>query len=76
MKLTDIDIGKETYINDIHGEPAVIRRLGDMGMVKGVAVTPVMNSVLGGIRAYSVCGGVIAVRNTDARKISVEHREK
>lgn len=51
---------------------AALRRLLDLGLVKGASVEPLLLSPSGGTRAYFLRGAVIALRPDVASKITVE----
>ena len=48
----------------------ISRRLRELGFREGCTVTCVGKSPLGGMRAYRVMGGVIALRDEDAATVS------
>ena len=47
------------------------RRLMDMGCIPGARVTMLGYAPFGGMRAYRICGAVIAIREDDARSIHI-----
>lgn len=48
------------------------RRLQDMGLAAGSSVKCLLRSPLGDPAAYDVCGAILAIRDEDARSITVE----
>ncbi|GHU53236.1 hypothetical protein AGMMS49975_10760 [Clostridia bacterium] len=66
MTLKDLEIGESAYIT---GETCPqLRRLGFRG---GTLVTALHKSFRGGLTAYSVKGGVFALRDDDAACINL-----
>ena len=51
------------------------RRLLDLGFVKGVEVTPVLESPSKGMRAYLIKGCKIGLRDVQSQSIQVEKGE-
>ncbi len=71
-RLCDIDLGCTAEITrSSHGEAAMVRRLNELGFCEDARVCCVGESPLGGMKAYLIKGAVIALRNRDARGISV-----
>lgn len=59
-----------TYINyAVNG--TLRRRLLDLGLVKGVVITPVLESPSKGLRAFDIRGSLIAIRDEDANLIDI-----
>ncbi len=52
-------------------EPALARRLEDMGLIKGTLVHCLQKNHSGGLAAYRIRGAVIALRRQDAGGIRV-----
>lgn len=69
LTLCELKIGESLTVNSVGGEPAMKRRLEDLGVVSGTRMTFVMPAPLGDPRAYRIRGAVIALRNADAKQI-------
>ena len=65
-------LGSVCTVTGIGGEEFMRRRLTDLGMAEGASVTPLFSGLGGGIRAYSLRGVVIALRDSDAGLITVD----
>lgn len=77
VKLNEIKNGERCVIEAI--SPAVHemeKRLRALGFTSGVQVEKTMNSPLGDPSAYLVRGSVIALRNSDAARITVTTEKK
>ncbi len=48
-----------------------IRRMYDLGIVHGTRITPLYKSMFGDTVAYLIKGSVIAIRKSDANRITV-----
>ena len=70
--LSDIELGEHCRVRGLSAEGAMRRRLLDIGLVEGACVRRIGESPGGGLRAYRVCGAVIAIRTGDARDVFVE----
>lgn len=49
----------------------VRRRLLDLGLVKGACIEPVFSSPFANPIAYEIRGSIVAIRNDDAKLITV-----
>lgn len=65
-------IGDTVRVVKIHGEGAVKRRIMDMGITKGVAVTVRKVAPLGDPVEVTVRGYALSIRKADAGMIQVE----
>lgn len=70
--LKDLPEGSWSYVKrlDINGK--MRRRLLDLGLVKGNRVSCMGASPLGGLRAYQICGAVVAIRDEDAVLVLID----
>lgn len=66
---------KETVCVSYIEECEMKRRLLDLGFVKGVEVTPVLDSPSKGMRAYLIKGCKIGLRDIQSKSIQVEKGE-
>ena len=69
--LDKISTGELAVVVAVDTELSLKQRLYDIGLVPGTGVKVIHQSPSGNPRAYLVRGSVIALRNCDARKISV-----
>lgn len=67
--LNKLKIGEEGLVTEASKN---IRRLKDLGLVKGARVKCVLKSPLGDPSAYDICGAVVAIRKEDASSVKVE----
>lgn len=72
MTLRDVSIGQTVTVKKITGEGPVKRRIMDMGITKGVAVTVRKVAPLGDPVEVTVRGYELSVRKADAEMIEVE----
>ena len=70
--LKDAKIGSTVKVVKLYGEGAVRRRIMDMGITKGVAVTVRKVAPLGDPIELTVRGYELSLRKEDAEKIEVE----
>lgn len=70
--LRDVRIGQTVKVVKLHGEGAVKRRIMDMGLTKGVAVTVRKLAPLGDPIEVTVRGYELSLRKADAEMIEVE----
>lgn len=69
IRLCDLADGQCASITDINNTCAIRERLRDLGFASGACVKALYGR--GGLRAYSICGAVIALRKEDARYVEV-----
>ena len=69
--LNSLRVGQSARVSHIEAEPAMRRRLLDMGLVEGTRVECVQKSPAGDPAAYLIRGAVIAIRSEDSSKILV-----
>ena len=70
--LREVPIGSTVKVVKIHGEGAVRRRIMDMGLTKGVAVTVRKVAPLGDPIQLNVRGYELSIRKADAEMVEVE----
>jgi ferrous iron transport protein A len=69
--LTALKKGEIGTVVSVLGDDAIRRRLYDIGCIKGAMVRLLGVSPLGDLRAYAICGAIIAIRAKDACGIRV-----
>lgn len=70
--LCGLKTGECAVVGEVQAEPAMHRRLLDMGLIPGTRVTCVAKSPAGDPAAYLIRGAVIALRGVDAAGVGVE----
>lgn len=63
--------GECATVAEISAQGKSFRRLLDMGCIRGARITMLGVAPLGGMRAYRICGTVIAIRECDAKNIHI-----
>lgn len=66
--------GESGYVLKILAQPAMERRLADLGLIRGTRVTCVARSPAGDPVAYLIRGALIALRRMDAEGILLERQ--
>lgn len=66
-----LPVGQRAQIAALSAPEGQRRRLLELGFVPGGSIAAVQASPWGDPVAYSVCGAVIALRRSDARKIDI-----
>ncbi len=69
ISLNRIGVGQSLRVTSVGGEEPMRRRLEDLGLIVGTAVTCLMVSPLGDPRAYRIRGATIALRAEDAETV-------
>lgn len=69
--LCDVPIGLTCLIESIGIFGTKLQRFYDLGIAKGVFITPVFKSIFNDPTAYMVSGSIYAIRNIEARLIKV-----
>lgn len=64
-------VGQEAFVSQLRADEETNARLLALGFVPGGRVEAVQESPWGDPVAYRVCGAVIALRRTDASRITV-----
>ena len=70
--LKDTPVGATVIVKKLHGEGAVRRRIMDMGMTKGTAVTVRKVAPLGDPLELTLRGYELSLRKADAAMVEVE----
>ncbi len=70
--LKDAPIGSTVTVKKLHGEGAIKRRIMDMGVTKGTAVTVRKVAPLGDPLELTLRGYELSLRKADAEMIEVE----
>lgn len=71
IALNKLKPGEKAVVCGFENSHGISRRLMDLGLVENAFVECVGTSPLGDPSAYLICGAVIAIRNDDAKKITV-----
>ena len=69
ITLDALQVGQRGQVAEVRTEPAMRRRLLDLGLVPGTAVSCTAVSPAGDPAAYLIRGAVIALRRRDARGV-------
>lgn len=72
LSLRALPDGQSAFVTRVEAEPAMRRRLFDLGLVPGTRVTCQGHSPAGDPAAYLIRGAVIALRAADAVGITLE----
>lgn len=72
LSLNALRDGQSAYVTHVAAEPAMGRRLLDLGLIPGTKVTCQGHSPAGDPAAYLIRGAVIALRSKDAACIGME----
>ena len=70
--LDTLPLGLSCRVTDILAKGPLRQRFFDLGIIGDTKITTLFESPAGDPRAYSIRGAVIALRNSDARKIIVK----
>lgn len=70
--LNELPLNKKGYIKNLNCTGNIRRRLLDLGFVEGATIIPILVSPLHNPRAFSIRGTLIAIRNEDAKLITVK----
>lgn len=73
LTLSALPLGKSAFVTHISAQPAMARRLADLGLVPGTPVTCLARSPSGDPGAYLIRGTLIALRQKDAAGIALAH---
>ena len=74
-RLNELPINNIGIINDINTNDSFKRRLLNLGIVKGSFIKPLYKAILKDPTAYLVKNSVIALREEDAKNITVKTHE-
>lgn len=72
--LYDISPGRAAAVETVGGDADIRRRLHDLGFAEGAKIKCVGVSPLGNMKAFFVCGAVIALRKNECEKIQISPR--
>lgn len=72
MELNDLKLNQKALITEIKASNNIIKRLMDIGFVRGSIITPVLINRGNSIVAYDIKGTTIAVRKKDTKGIGVK----
>ncbi|MBR5516064.1 MAG: ferrous iron transport protein A [Clostridia bacterium] len=75
LSMYDLKEGQSGKITEVDCKSDIKRRLMELGIIKGSLVKCVLSAPFNSIKAYSVMGSVIAVREADARRVTVQEVE-
>ena len=70
--LSDLRPGQRGAVAAVGGEPAMARRLADLGLIPGTAVTCTALAPAGDPAAYLIRGAGNALRRRDAARVALE----
>jgi len=76
MTLKDLPVGKSGTVSAVGGEKALRRRLLEMGITPGTAVTVKKTAPMGDPIELLLRGYVLSLRLQDAEKITIETIEE
>ena len=69
--LRDVKVGETAQVIKLHGEGAIRRRIMDMGITKGTAITVRKVAPLGDPIEVNVRGYELSIRKSEAENIEV-----
>jgi len=72
LTLAGLRPGERARVTGLAATGMMRRRMMDLGLLEGAEVEVAMASPLGDPRAYRVRGAMIALREADARGVSIE----
>lgn len=71
VDLNQLPLDRNGIIQELNCDGNIKRRLLDMGLVKGTNIKPILISPSKDPRAFEVRGSLIAIREEEAKRISV-----
>lgn len=71
FNLDKVNLTNKVIVHSLDCSGQIRRRLLDLGICKGTAITPIFRSITGDSTAYLVRGSTIALRKEDAKNIQV-----
>lgn len=71
--LLNLKIGNKCIVKKVCACGDMKRRLLDLGIIKGTVIEAVGQNPTDNLTAFSVRGGIIALRGSDANLIIIEH---
>ena len=69
--MCELSPGERGITAAVGGDGRLSRRLLDLGLVEGSGVACLHRGIWGGIRAYEICGAVLALRDCDCSQVLV-----
>ncbi len=72
LSMAALKVGESGYVTQLSVQPAMERRLRDLGLVRGTRVTCLLKSPAGDPCAYLIRGALIALRRADAAGVGLE----
>lgn len=72
IPLSSLPIGKKAIVYKTDYQNIESRRMLDLGIIEGTQITPLYKSPFGNPTAYSIRGGVFALREETAKNIFVK----
>lgn len=72
IPLSSLPIGNKAVISKTIYNNTESRRMLDLGIIEGTAITPLYKSPFGNPTAYFIRGGIFALRNEIAKNIFVK----
>ena len=75
LSLSALPLGESGFVTHISAQPAMARRLADLGLVPGTRVTCLAKSPAGDPCAYLIRGALIALRTADTDGIRLTRRQ-
>ena len=73
ISLNKISLDKKCKVLKLNVEDSILRRFLDIGLIPGATIEKVLDSPFGGIKAYSIMGTTIAIRDKDIEGVIVEY---
>ncbi len=71
FNLDKVNLKNKVIVHSLDCSGQIRRRLLDLGICRGTAITPIFRSITGDSTAYLVRGSTIALRKEDAKNIQV-----
>lgn len=71
MTLLELHPGQKAVVQSLHTCGPMRRRLRDLGLIEGTALSCLGRSPLGDPSAYLIRGAAIALRGEESRKIEI-----
>ena len=76
FSLDKLPLNQKAKLESIYCENNIKRRLLDLGLVKNSYICPVLISPSGDPRAFEIRGSLIAIRDSECKKINVYQEQK
>jgi len=70
--LSELDPGESAIVREMSGDPDAVRRLMDLGVIRGTTVDMVRRAPLGDPLEVRVRGFMLTLRRAEAEHITVE----